>query len=323
MSHVLIRREHWPWMARLACLTLFTLAAAPGRARAELLTGITTTGNLVTFDSATPGTIMTTVGVTGLQAGETLLGIDRRPANTVLYGLGSTSRLYTINSTTGSATQVGSAGAFTLSGTGGGVDFNPVPDRLRFVSNTGLDLRLNPNDGTLTATDTALAYAAGDPNASVTARVVGSAYTNNFNGAVTTTLYGIDSNLNILVTQGSPGGSPISPNSGQLFTVGALGFDTSDLAGFDISGISGVAYASMTAPAGNFSQLFTINLSTGAATLVGTIGGGVPLTGLAAAVPEPGTLSLTLLGLGLVTFGSRNQLVGAMRRRTRTSALRA
>jgi len=318
MSHVSNRREHWPAMARLACLTLFTLAAGPGAARAELLTGITTTGNLVTFDSATPGTISTTVGVTGLQTGETLLGIDRRPANTVLYGLGSTSRLYTINTTTGAATQVGSAGAFTLSGTGFGVDFNPVPDRLRVVSNSGQDLRLNPNDGTLAATDTALAYAAGDPNVSVTARVVGSAYTNNFNGAVTTTLYGIDSNLNILVTQGSPGGSPISPNTGQLFTIGALGFDTSDLTGFDISGISGVAFASMTAPAGNSSQLFTINLGTGEATLVGTIGGGVPLTGLAATVPEPGTLSLTLLGLGLVAFGSRNRLVGAMRRRTRT-----
>ena len=169
------------------------------------------------------------------------------------------------------------------------------------------------------ATDTALAYATGDPNVGAAAPVVGSGtYTLSFNGAPTATLYGIDSNLNILVTQGSPGGSPISPDSGQLFTIGALGFDTSDLVGFDISGISGVAYASMTAPAGNFSQLFTINLSTGAATLVGTIGGGVPLTGLAAAVPEPGTLSLMLLGLGLVAFGSRNQLVGAMHRRIRT-----
>src|SRR5262245_34124567 len=202
MSHVSNRREHWPAMARLACLTLLTLAVGPGPARAELLRGITTTGNLVTFDSATPGTISTTVGVTGLQAGETILGIDFRPANAVLYGLGSTSRLYTINSTTGAATQVGSAGAFTLSGTGFGVDFNPVPDRLRVVTDTSQDLRLNPNDGTLAATDTLLAYATGDPNVGTTARVVGSAYTNNFNGAATTTLYGIDSNLNILVTQG-------------------------------------------------------------------------------------------------------------------------
>jgi hypothetical protein len=257
-----------------------------------LLTGVTTTNVLETFDSATPGTIIGSVGVTGLQTGETLLGIDVRPANGVLYGLGSTSRLYTINPVTGAVTQVGSAGAFTLSVTAFGFDFNPAVDRIRVFSNTGQNLRLNPNDGTLTGTDTALAYAAGDPNAGATPRAVGGAYVNNFAGAGTTTLYDVDSTLDVLVRQGSANGSPVSPNTGQLFTVGALGFNTSDLVGFDVSGASGIAYASLTAPAGNFSQLFTINLDTGAATLVGTIGGGVPLSSLAAEIPEPGSLGL-------------------------------
>src|SRR5262249_27868385 len=127
---------------------------------------------------------------------------------------------------------------------------------------------------------------------------VGSAYTNNFAGASVTTLFGIDSNRDVLVRQGGPDGTP-SPNGGVLTTIGTgLGFNTADLVGFDISGISSVAYAALTAPGGNFSQLFTINLTTGSATLVGTIGGGVPLTGLAAAVPEPS--SLTLLGIGLL-----------------------
>jgi hypothetical protein len=281
----------------IACLTAFGLVAHPGTARAEPLIGVTTTNVLETFDSATPGTINTAVGVTGLQAGETILGIDMRPATGVLYGLGSTSRLYTINRTTGAATQVGSAGAFTLSGTAFGVDFNPTVDRIRVISNTGQDLRLNPNDGTLTATDTALNYAAGDPNAGATPRAVGAAYTNNFSGSTTTTLYDIDSNLDILVMQGSANGSPISPNTGQLFTVGALGFNTSDLVGFDVSSSSGVAFASLTEPAGNFSQLFTINLNTGAASMVGSIGG-VPLTSLAA-VPEPGSLGLGVAALAI------------------------
>jgi hypothetical protein len=297
-------------------LLLFGLALGPAPARAELITGLTSTGNLVTFDSATPGSILTSVAPTGLQPSEVLLGIDFRPATGGLYGLGSTSRLYLVNPVTGAVTQVGSAGAFALSGTAFGADFNPVVDRLRVVSNSGQNLRLNPNDGTLTATDNALAYAAGDPNAAATPRVLGAAYTNNFPGALNTTLYDIDSSLDILARQGSVDGSPLAPNSGQLTTIGIwLGFNTSDLVGFDISGVTGIAYASMTAPAGNASQLFTISLGTGAATLVGTIGGGVPLTGLAApigtaAVPEPGTMALFGAGaLGLLAWTRRRRKI--------------
>src|SRR5262249_25604767 len=120
-----------------------------------------------------------------------------------------------------------------------------------------------------------------------------------FAGAGSTTLYGIDSALNTLVLQGSPA-------SGNLTTLGALGFDTSDLVGFDVSGSSGIAYASLTAPgAANFSQLFTIDLSSAAATLVRSIGVNsafnAPLRGLAAPIgaPVPERSGATLLGLGL------------------------
>src|SRR5437867_1935256 len=152
------------WKLALA-LVLCGMFASVAHLRAELIYAVTTANVLLSFDSATPGTVTTIGPITGLQIGENVLAIDLRPATGQLYALGSTSRLYTINTTTAVATQVGSAGAFTLSGTFFGFDFNPVVDRIRVVSDSDQNIRLNPNDGTLTATDVSLAYAAGDPNA--------------------------------------------------------------------------------------------------------------------------------------------------------------
>ncbi len=225
-----------------------------------------TAGNrLLTFNSSQPNVMVNNVAITGLQAGEILRGIDIRPANGQLYGLGSTNRLYTINVQTGAATVVGTA-PFSpgLNGSEFGFDFNPTVDRIRVVSDTGQNFRLNPDTGALAATDGNLAYAAADPNAAVSPRVSGAAYTNNAAGATTTTLYDIDYNLDVLVTQNPP-------NNGTLNTVGPLGFNTGKFVGFDIAGGSGTAFASLTAPDDSVSKLYTIDLTTGAATLLGNI----------------------------------------------------
>jgi len=273
------------------------LGLAAGQASAELMyaTGNVSGASVVSrFDSGSLG-VVTTVPVVGLQAGETLLGIDVRPASPgTLYGVGSSSRLYTLNPLTGVATQVGTAGAFTLNGTAFGTDFNPVPDRIRQVSNTEQNLRLNPTDGTLTATDTALNPAG---------NIVGVAYSNNFPGATTTTLFGIDSAAGNLV-------NVTVPNSGgPITTVGSLGLGTSlnEDIGFDISGASGIGFASITTA--GLSRLYTINLTTGAATLQGNIGAGTtPFLGLAAAsAPEPASLGLLGVVGGILTLRRRRR----------------
>ena len=241
--------------------------------------------HLVSFDATTPGTLLSDIPLTGLGATEFLLGIDFRPANGLLYGMaanGITERLVTIDTTNGAVASVNGANtvpefptAFAF-----GVDFNPVPDRVRQVSDDDTSIRLNPNNGALAGVDTNLVYAAGDPNAGTDPHVVHVAYTNSMAGAAATTLYGIDTITNSLVTIGGPNGVP-SPNTGQLFTVGGLGVDAQDRGGFDIHFGTNIGYAAL--QVGSFSSLYTINLATGAASLIGTIGSGITVDGLSVA----------------------------------------
>ncbi len=265
----------------MSFLFLLTIAGI-SETRAVTLYGVSTGNQLLRFDSATPGTVVTVGAISGLQSGENVLGIDFRPANGQLYGLGSTSRLYTINTLTGAATQVGATGAFTVTGADFGFDFNPVSDRIRVVSNTGQNIRLNPNDGTLAATDTAL-----NPG---TPSVTAAAYTNDFAGATATTLYTIDTAADTINIQGGTSGSP-SPNGGTQTQVFALGFDATGINGFDISP-TGLALAALQVTGETTSRLYRMNLLSGSTTMIGTIGSATPLRGLAI---SPGSAAGTTL----------------------------
>lgn len=242
---------------------------------------------LVTVDSATPATAVSTVAVSGLGTGQTLTGIDYRPANPrLLYGISNTGQLYVMNGRTGQATAVGTAiaAAATPAGAAVGFDFNPTVDRIRFVTSTGVDLRLNPITGALAATDGAPAYAGLDPNAGQVPTVAGSGYTNNVAGATSTTLYEIDTRNGVaaarLVTQGN---ANVSPNTGVLFTVGSTGVTSTGAVGLDVAA-NGTTYATLTSPTTGVTSLYTLNLSTGVATLVGALTGNTTYSGLAVAL---------------------------------------
>ncbi|MGI9076067.1 MAG: DUF4394 domain-containing protein [Gemmatimonadaceae bacterium] len=241
--------------------------------------GVDATNNLIAFGALTPGTRISQVAITGLAAGETIIGIDFRPANDSLYAVSSASRLYTINVTTGVVTPV-NGGALTaaLSGTAFGVGFNPQADRLRIHTNTEQNLRVNQTvTPPAVIVDTVLAYVAGDPNFGANPNIVGTAYTLSVRPApVSTELYAIDATLDVLVRIERP-------NGGTLATVGPLTLNTTDDVGFDIAGDTDVAYASLTGsatPSGP-SRLYTINLRSGLATLAGQIGHPTPLTSIA------------------------------------------
>ncbi|MBO9675851.1 MAG: DUF4394 domain-containing protein [Sphingobacteriaceae bacterium] len=192
--------------------------------------------------------------ISGIQAGESILGIDMRPANGQLYAIGSTSRIYTINAASGAATIVGTGPLTTLlTATQIGFDFNPTVDRIRIVGNNGQNFRVNPVDAVLTVDG---------PITLATAAISGAAYTNNFAGASTTVLFDIDSTGDRLYRQDPP-------NAGTLVDVGPLGVNVETNNGFDIGGTSGVAYGVFTV--GGVQKIYTVNLTTGAATAGATL----------------------------------------------------
>lgn len=280
-------RLHWLISTASAAVAI---AATP--AQAQRVQTVVNGNTLVTVNANAPGTVLSSVAITGLDPLTTVGAIDYRPATPrVLYAINNTGQIYTINTRTGAATKVGTPPAPTIGGIG--FDFNPTVDRLRIVTQTRQDFRANPDTGALAATDGTLAYAPTDPLANAIVNVAGAAYTNNVAGATSTTLYVIDTRGGLaparLATQGN---ATVSPNSGTLFSVGSTGVTTIGNVGFDISR-TGDALATFTNPTTRVTSLYSVNLSTGAATLIGTLAGNTTYEGLAIALDPFATMGAT------------------------------
>lgn len=288
----------------LAAGVLATLAAAGcavmapstdeplGPPAKETIVAVDAAQRLLRFNAGQPQKLLDRRTLTGLQPGERVLGLDYRVARGQLFALGSSGRLYRIDTASAAATPVGSPLAIALQGSEFGVDFNPTVDRLRIVSDTGQNLRLHPDTGAVvdadpktegTQIDGPLAYDAADVNAGRTPAVVAAGYTYNQQDEKLTTNFAIDARLGVLITQGSREGVQpvVSPNTGRLRTVGPLNAGAFERASFDIGDVNNTAYAALTDHDGQVSRWVRIDLATGAATAIGRIAGGQPVVGIA------------------------------------------
>jgi hypothetical protein len=230
------------------CIAAALLLIAP-RAWAVAVYAVTTNNEIMVVDGDVPQNILSFRPITGLGAGEDVLGIDCRPADGKLYALTASAgftvpRIFTIDATTGAATLIAALAAdpadvtaplFTgLSGTHFAVDFNPQVDRLRIVSDTGQNLRVNVGASTaLVTADTNLAYATALGQAP---KINAIAYSNNNAGTVSTRLFDID-DANFKYAEQLP------PNNGTLVTTSTtptdppkdFGDPLADHPGFDIA----------------------------------------------------------------------------------------
>lgn len=192
--------------------------------------GLTEDQRLISFNENNPDKARAIGAVSGLMAGDMLVGIDYRVQDGKLYGVSKSGGVYMLDTGNAAATKVSQI-TVALEGSSFGVDFNPAADRLRIVSDTGQNLRHNINPSGVTLVDDPLDYppatplnAAGPSAAGVTA----AAYTNNdLDPSTATTLYVIDTSQDQVALQ-----SP--PNDGTLASTGKLGKDASATTGFDI-----------------------------------------------------------------------------------------
>jgi urease accessory protein UreE len=218
---------------------------------------LTSNGMISSIDRATPNKIVSNLKITGLESGDELVGIDYRPKDGKLYAVGLLGNLYTLNPNTGKASFlrkliadssddapfskiIGDANLIT-------VNFNPAADRLRVISNTGQNLRINVDTG-VTITDGTIKLAEG------TAVVVAGAYTNAFAGTASTKLYSIDQNSDRIYLQNA--------NAGTLGVSAALGADinTNGGGGLDIDPVSNVGFAALKLTSGAY-KFFQLNLA--------------------------------------------------------------
>jgi hypothetical protein len=265
--------------------------------------------SLFRFNPTNPGTGVT-VTITGLFPNETLVGIDGRPQTGQLYGLSvnpatNTASLYLVDPQTGALSVVGSAGQIAFvdavgaavplpsASAGYGIDFNPTVDRVRVVTGTGLNFRVNPATGApvdgnvgVTGINPDGMLNAGGPISGITA----TAYTNSFGqplAAGVTTQYSFDSGTGTLYIQNPP-------NNGTLTMPVSVSMNLGTATGFDIP--ADVVVGANSAPAvgrgwlvatqSGVSTLFQINLTTGALQSRGTFATG-PISGLAVWAADP------------------------------------
>ncbi|TLQ47920.1 DUF4394 domain-containing protein [Streptomyces marianii] len=232
--------------------------------------GISGDGTLMaTFTTDRPQVLDWVRVVTGLSGDTSLIGIDFRVQNGLMYGVGNKGGIYTIKTPPATADVVVTKVSqlqYALHGANFGVDFNPAADRLRVISDNGQNLRHNLNDHS-TIQDLNLTT---PPVEGTTKGVSAAAYTNNdLNAATGTTLVDINTSSDQVVLQ-----SPA--NNGTLAPTGSLGIDAGINAGMDIySTLSGgktvdnAAFATLTPYGAATPSLYSINVLTGQATSVG------------------------------------------------------
>lgn len=246
-------------MLRIAAFSTTALALSLSAAAAAPAVGLTGDRTVVLFDTET----LEVSGTTEVQGVDRLLGIDMRPSDGSLVGVTSEFEVVAIDLDSRETREMSRMDkTLPVSDMPVIVDFNPMADKLRFMTGT-TNHRVDVDTGAVTV-DGSLAFEESDMHAGEAPAIVAAAYINSHGKPDGTAMYDIDSTIVALLQQ-------TSPNDGTLVAIGKLGLDApSETYAFDIETSMELENTGWLV---NGNTLFTVDLETGTATAQGMIEG--------------------------------------------------
>lgn len=246
-------------MLRIAAFSTAALALSVSASAAAPAVGLLGDKTLVMFDTET----LEVSGATELLGVERLLGIDMRPADGTLVGVTEDFRVLELDIEGQTAREMSRMDKpLPVSDMPVIVDFNPMADKLRFMTGT-TNHRVDVDTGAVTV-DGSLAFEGNDMHAGEAPAIVAAAYINSYGKPEGTAMYDIDSTIVALIQQ-------TSPNDGTLAAIGKLGLDApSETYAFDIETSAELENTGWLV---NGNTLYTVDLESGMATEKGSLAG--------------------------------------------------